>query len=102
MVLGAWVSRKGNRRLVSLSHQPNQDYLVYVAGLMKAGKAKMVVPSLVLPHSVNRWANIIVAAGWFLFNLAGLKSYSGHYDRFLLAVSMVFNVVTVWTAWKWV
>jgi hypothetical protein len=62
----------------------------------------MVVLSLVLPHNVNRWANIIVAVGWFLFNLAGLRSYPGHYDKFLLAVSMVFNVITVWYAWKWV
>ncbi len=62
----------------------------------------MVVLSLVLPQSVNRWANIIVAAFWFLFNLAGLRTYPGHYDKFLLAVSMVFNVVTVWYAWNWV
>ena len=62
----------------------------------------MVVLSLVLPYGINRWANIIVAVFWFLFNLVGLRSYSGHYDRFLLAVSMVFNVVTIWYAWKWV
>ena len=62
----------------------------------------MVVLSLVLPDNVNRWANIIVAGLWFLFNLVGLRGYSGHYDRFLLAVSMVFNVVTIWYAWRWV
>ena len=62
----------------------------------------MVVLSLVLPYSINRWANIIVAALWFLFNLVGLPSYEGHYDKFLLAVSMVFNVLTIWFAWRWV
>ena len=62
----------------------------------------MVVLSLVLPHNVNRWANIIAAALWFLFNLAGIRGYAGHYDPFLLAVSMVFNLVTVWYAWNWV
>ena len=62
----------------------------------------MVVLSLVLPQNINRWANIVVAVFWFLFNLAGLRSYPGHYDKFLLAVSMVFNGVTVWYAWKWV
>ncbi len=62
----------------------------------------MVVLSLVLPQNVNRWANIIVAVFWFLFNLVGLPTYSGHYDKFLLAVSMVFNVITVWYAWKWI
>lgn len=62
----------------------------------------MVVLSLVLPQPINRWANIIVAIFWFILNLVSLPSYVGYYDRFLLAVSMVFNVITVWYAWKWV
>jgi NADPH:quinone reductase-like Zn-dependent oxidoreductase len=43
MALGPWVSRKGNKKLTNLSHQPNQDDLVYVAGLMEAGKVKPVI-----------------------------------------------------------
>jgi len=62
----------------------------------------LVVLSLVLPYSVNRWVNIITAGFWFLFNLVGLPTYKGHYDKFLLAVSMVFNAITVWYAWRWV
>lgn len=62
----------------------------------------MVVLTLVLPQPISRWANIIAAALWFIFNLIGLPSYAGHYDKFLLAVSMVFNAVTIWYAWKWV
>ena len=62
----------------------------------------MVVLSLLLPYGINRWANIIAAAFWFLFNLIGLPSYKGHYDKFLLAVSLVFNAITIWIAWKWV
>lgn len=62
----------------------------------------MVVLALVLPHNINRWVNIVVAALWFLFNLVGLPTYEGHYDKFLLAVSMIFNLVTIWYAWKWV
>jgi len=62
----------------------------------------MVVLSLVLPHNINRWTNIIIAGFWFLFNLVGLLTYPGHYDKFLLAVSMVFNGITIWYAWNWV
>jgi hypothetical protein len=62
----------------------------------------MVVLSLILPQNVTRWVNIIAAALWFLFNLVGLPGYKGHYDKFLLVVSMVFNLITIWTAWKWV
>ena len=43
MVLGSWVSRKGNKKLTSLSHQPNQGDLVFAAGLMEAGKVKPVI-----------------------------------------------------------
>ena len=54
----------------------------------------MVYLSLTLNHPVNRWANIIVAAFFFLFNLVGLPTYPPLFDKFLLAVSMGFNVVT--------
>ena len=61
----------------------------------------MAFLTLVLPQSVSRWANIIVAAFFFLFNLVGLPTYPSLYDKFLLAVSMGFNVVTIWYAWNW-
>jgi hypothetical protein len=62
----------------------------------------MVVLSLMLPYSVNRWVNIIVAAFFFIFNLFGLPTYPSAYDKFLIAVGLVFNLVTVWYAWNWV
>ena len=62
----------------------------------------MVFFTLVLPQSVSRWANIIVAVFFFLFNLVGLPTYPSLYDKFMLAVSLVFNVVTIWYAWKWI
>jgi len=62
----------------------------------------MVVLSLTLTNPVNRWANIIVAIFFFVFNLIGLPTYPSAYDKFLLIVSMGFNVLTVWYAWNWV
>jgi hypothetical protein len=64
----------------------------------------MIILSLTLPHNANRWANIIVAILFFLYNLSGLAggNYPSAYDKFLLIVSLVFNVLTVWYAWKWV
>lgn len=61
----------------------------------------MVFLTLVLPQPVSRWVNIIVAVLFFLFNLLGLPTYPSLYDKFLLAVSLVFNGVTIWYAWKW-
>lgn len=61
----------------------------------------MVFLALVLPHGASRWANIIVAGFFLLFNLVGLPTYPSLYDKFLLVASMVFNGVTIWYAWHW-
>jgi hypothetical protein len=57
----------------------------------------MVILSLILDHPVNSVVNIIVAIFWIVFNLAGIKGYKA-YDKFLLIVSMVFNVLIIWYA----
>jgi hypothetical protein len=62
----------------------------------------MIVVSLTVDYPVNRPANIIAAGFFFLFNLVGLPTYPSAYDRYLLAVSLVFNALTVWYAWNWV
>ena len=61
----------------------------------------MVVLSLTLNNPLNRWANIIAAIFWIGFNLLSLGGYPA-YQKALLIISMGFNVLTVWYAWKWV
>ena len=61
----------------------------------------MVVLSLNLDQPVDRWVNIAVAVLFFLLNAVGLPTYPGWYDRFLIAVSLAFNAVTIWRAWTW-
>ena len=61
----------------------------------------MVFLSLTLPYKANRWANIILAIFFFGFNLVGLPTYPSVFDQFLIIVGLVFNVLTVWYAWKW-
>jgi hypothetical protein len=63
----------------------------------------MIILSLIGPYNANRWTNIIIAILFFLYNLVGLAggNYPGAYDKFLLVVSMVANVMIVWYAWKW-
>ena len=62
----------------------------------------MVYLSLTLPYKANRWANIIVAILFVVYTLIGVRSYPSAYDRFLLFVSLVANVLSVWYAWNWV
>lgn len=61
----------------------------------------MVVLTLILPYPAVRWTNIIVAAFLIIFNLFGLP-YPGAYDNFLIVVSIGFNALTIWYAWRWV
>ena len=61
----------------------------------------MVYLSLTLNNPVNRWVNIIVAIIFFGINLVGIPRYSGTNDKLLIIVSLGFNVLTVWNAWKW-
>jgi hypothetical protein len=62
----------------------------------------MVFLSLVLDQPVNRWANIIVAIFFFGFNLIGLPGYPSAFDKFLIVVGLVFNILTVGYAWNWI
>ncbi|MBC8274183.1 MAG: hypothetical protein H8E40_04360 [Chloroflexi bacterium] len=62
----------------------------------------MVVLSMILQYPVIRWANIIIPIILFGFNLFGLPTYPGAYDKFLIIVGLGFNVLTIWYAWKWV
>ena len=78
-----------------------QKMLMGMASLMLI-PIVMLSLSLVLPFTVNRWANIIVPIALFIFNLVGLPSYPGAYDKFLIIVGLVFNVVTVYYSWTWV
>lgn len=62
----------------------------------------MLVLSLVVPYDIIRWLTIIAATGLFLLNAVSVMGYPGIYDRFLIVVGLVFNVVTIVYAWNWV
>ena len=62
----------------------------------------MIVLSLTLNYPLIRWVSIVAAGVLFVFNIAGLPRYPGAYDKFLIVVGLVFNVLTVWYAWLWV
>jgi hypothetical protein len=61
----------------------------------------MVVLTLTVPYPAIRWVNIVTPILLILFNIAGLP-YKGMYDNFLIVVSLLFNALTIWYAWKWV
>ena len=62
----------------------------------------MVVLSMTLPYPTIRWVNIIAALLLFGVNIVGVPGYPGVYDKLLIIVSLGFNILIVWNAWKWV
>ena len=61
----------------------------------------MAIVSVMLGGQPARWAHVVAAVGLFAFNVVGLPTYPGLYDRFLIAVSLGVNVAIAWTAWTW-
>ena len=80
--------------------EPTQGMWLLIAVIMLI-PILMVVLTLTLPYPLIRWVNIVVAVLAILFKLLGLP-YKGAYDNFLIAVSFVFNALTIWYAWRWV
>ena len=81
--------------------QANQT-MFFGAALLLLVPVVMVVLSLTLKYPLIRWVTITAAILLFAFNLVGLPTYASTYDKFLISVSLVFNGLTVWYAWKWV
>ena len=80
--------------------QISQELMLGMAALLVI-PAVMVFLSVTLKYSLNRWINIIFAIFFFGFNLVGLPTYASAYDQFLIIVGLIFNVLTVWFAWRW-
>jgi hypothetical protein len=85
-----------------LGEMMSPEMLWMISAITMTIPVVMIILSLTLPHNANRWANIIVAIFFFVYNLNGLRMYPSAYDKFLLIVSLGFNALTVWYAWKWI
>ena len=92
----------GDFKAGEIAGKPISKELFLVIAIVMVIPVVMVFLSLVLNDPVNRWANIIVAILFFVFNLIGLPIYPSAYDKFLIIVGLVFNALTVWYAWQWV
>jgi hypothetical protein len=71
------------------------------AALLMLVPIAMVIVSVTLDGAVVRWVHIATTVALFGFNLIGLPTYASWYDRFLIAVSLLINVLIFVTAWGW-
>ncbi|CAG0995294.1 MAG: hypothetical protein IAE83_06160 [Anaerolinea sp.] len=95
-------------RIFSGDFPGKMDTIQFTQGMWLGIAVLMLIPilmillTLMLAYPASRWANIIVAVFFFIFNLIGLPTYPSAYDRFLILVGLGFNVLTVLTAIDWV
>ena len=82
--------------------QETSQTMWMLAALMMLIPIVMAFLSLVLPQPVGRWVIIAAAVVLFLINAVGLPGYPGLYDKFLIAVGLGWNVLTVYYAWMWI
>jgi hypothetical protein len=61
----------------------------------------LLVLSLLLPQTALQWVTVIAAIGLIAFNLVGLPTYPGLYDKFLIVLGLAFNALTIWVAVRW-
>jgi len=79
------------------------DLLWLIAAITMAIPIVMIVLSVMLKYKANRWTNIVVSILFIIYNIVGLSggSYSSPYDKLLIILSLVFNVLIVWYAGRW-
>ncbi|HSP46722.1 MAG TPA: DUF6326 family protein [Clostridiaceae bacterium] len=99
-VLRIFAEEFRNKEMQDMKEKTKQKLYLGIAVFMSL-PILMVVLSMTLDNPLNRWLNIILSAVFFLFNLFGLPTYKSAYDRFLIVVGLVINVVTAWQAWQW-
>jgi len=76
-----------------------QSMMMFIAVMMVV-PILMVFLNLVLPLEINKVVNIVVSGFFFVFNLFGIPTFKGYYDKFLLAVSLVFNVLVIYYSYE--
>lgn len=92
----------GDFKAGEMGGKPASQGLWLLAAVLMLLPILMILLTLGLPQPICRWANIGMAAFFFLFNIIGLPTYPSAYDKFLIAVGLGMNVLTVWQAWLWV
>jgi hypothetical protein len=91
----------GDAKPGEINGKPLTQNMVFGMAVIMTVPIIMVVLSLMLDDFLNRGANIIVAAVYFLFNLGSIRGYP-KYVKFTLLVSMFFNLLVIFQAWIWI
>ena len=70
-----------------------------IAAVMTEVSMVMVIASRLLPHRLNRWANILGGIFTIVY-VVGLGSLTPHY-LFIASIEVICSAWIVWLAWHW-
>lgn len=92
--------------MVALLQHKNPDpvdsnLLLAVAAPLAIIQTLMIVFSLIGKPKFVRLANIIVAIVFLLFNIGYISEAVDGWEYLLGIAYVLFNVLIIWTAWKW-
>ncbi len=94
------IYEKGNEASIIDGQRMTQGHLLFAAFFMLI-PILLALGTVFLPQGIMRWAGMISAAILLIFNTLSLNSYSGLFDRVLLAISLVMNALTIYLSWRW-
>ncbi len=90
----------GNFTVGEIDGKPVSQWMYFIMAGIMVIPIIMVVLSILLPVGpLSCWLNLIIAAGFILFNLAGIAGYKA-FDIFLLIISFGLNGLTIFFAVK--
>lgn len=94
------IYEKGNEASLIDGRRMTQGHLLFAALFMLI-PILLALGTVFLPQGIMRWTGMISAAILLIFNAFSLGSYSGLFDRVLLAVSLAMNALTIYLSWRW-
>jgi len=87
--------------LQKMNEPIDNNLLLFVAVPLALIQALMIYFSLAGKAKYMRWANIILALVFAVFNVVFITEAQFGWVYLLGAGYLLFNVLTIWQAWKW-
>ena len=87
--------------LQKMNEPVDNNHLLFVAVPLALIQALMIYFSLAGKAKYMRWANIILALVFAVFNVVFITEAQFGWEYLLGAGYLLFNILIVWQAWKW-
>ena len=87
--------------LQKMNEPIDNNLLLFVAVPLALTQTLMIFFSLVGKAKFMRWANIILALVFAVFNLGFIAEAHFGWEYLLGTGYLLFNVLIIWQAWKW-